>query len=169
MSRKIQFVCLFVLAGLLSTVTQLGFAQADPPLNFDSNYFVTGDYVVAGAYNMTTTFVTINGQNYAKGTITIPDTKNTGITGATSVPAGAKIVAAFLYWETAESATIQPGQIGSGQNGYFRPVIQEGGPPAPSYAISGLPLPSQSTVAWSSGGCTGTSTGKVVRVYRADV
>jgi hypothetical protein len=43
MSRKIQFVCLFVLLGLISTALQSGFAQNNPPLNFFNNFFVTGD------------------------------------------------------------------------------------------------------------------------------
>jgi hypothetical protein len=38
MSRKIQFICLFVLLGLFSLATQPGFAQS-PPLNFGNNFF----------------------------------------------------------------------------------------------------------------------------------
>src|SRR5260370_33023219 len=80
---------------------QTGFAQSasssDPPLNFGTNYFVTGDFVVAGAYGMTTKIA--NG--FATGTISLPDA-NPGITGATSVPAGAETVAAGRYWQTAE-------------------------------------------------------------------
>ena len=33
---------------LLTGFGQPGFAQTTPPLNFENNYFVTGDYVVAG-------------------------------------------------------------------------------------------------------------------------
>ncbi len=84
MSRKIQFACLFVLLGLLSTPTQSGFAQnagaADPPLKFGDNFFVTGDYVVAGAYGMTTDFTTINDTTYARGTINVPDAANPATT-----------------------------------------------------------------------------------------
>jgi len=157
MSRKIQFACLFLLLGLLSTA-QSGFAQN--PLDFGNNFFVTGDYVVAGAYNMNTNMVTKGGITYTAGTINVPDKKpgttisNPGITGATSVPAGAQIVAALLYWQTVEKV----GQTGSGQIGFFR-----------GYQITGVDLTKHTTVSWSSGGCTGTSTGKLLRTYRADV
>jgi hypothetical protein len=166
MSRKIQFICLFVLLGLLSLATQPGFAQADP-LKFGNNFFVTGDYIVAGAYGMTTKFTTINGVSYAVGTISVPDT-NPGITGTKQVPAGAQIVAALLYWQTVEKVGVKPGALGSGQNGYFRPLLS-GGPAAPGYAISGTNVSASATVSWSSGGCTGGSTGKLLRTYRADV
>jgi hypothetical protein len=173
LSRKIHFA-FAVLLGLLSTATQSGFAQG--PLTFENNFFVTGDYVVAGAYGMNNT-VTHNGTLYTNGTINVPDQcpvaglpncpvaglPNPGITGATSVPMGAQIVAAFLYWETVESASITPPQPGSGAIGFFRPVN------GPLYPIQGTNLPSQNTVAWSNGGCPSTSTGRVVRVYRADV
>jgi len=43
-----------VLLGSLACV-QVSFAQANP-LNFGNNFFVTGDYVVAGAQGMTTHF-----------------------------------------------------------------------------------------------------------------
>ena len=62
---------------------------------------------------------------------------------------------------------MQPGQPGSGENGFFRPVFAGG--PAKGYSITGVPLPSEDTVGWSSGGFTGTSTGKLVRTYRANV
>src|SRR5437879_5825105 len=52
MPRKFRLVCLFLLLGLLSLATQPGFAQNPPPLGFSNNFFVTGDYIVAGAYNM---------------------------------------------------------------------------------------------------------------------
>lgn len=164
-SLQLQFIYLLILLGLLSTVTRSGFAQApDPPLSFGNNFFVTGDYVVAGAYNMTTTF----SGGYAVGTINVPDTKNKGITGATSVPPGAEVIAAVLYWQTVEKVGVIPGHPGSGQNGYFRPVFT-GGPKAPGYPISGVDLNAATTVGWSSGGCTGSSTGKVLRTYRANV
>ena len=157
MSRKFQFICLLILLGLLLTATQSGFAQSvNGPLNFGNNYFVTGDYVVAGAQDMD---VTANG--YAVGTISLPD-PNPGITGAKSVPPGAEVVAALLYWQTVEKTGIVPGQPGSGANGYFMPLVA-GGPKAPGYPITGVDLGSSDTVAFSSGGCTGTSTGKLVR------
>src|SRR6516162_364556 len=149
----------------LAVLLVIGFAQTalaqNDPLNFENNFFVTGDYVVAGAYGMNGTVV--NGMT--TGTISVPDQNpstlkaNPGITGATSVPVGAQIVGAFLYWETVESVN----HTGTGAIGSFG--LKNG----PSYAISGLPLPAQSSVAWSSGGCPSTSTGRVVTAYRADV
>jgi hypothetical protein len=174
MSRKIQFLSLLVLLGLLSTPNQSGFAQnatglGQNPLTFENNFFVTGDYVVAGAQNMTTNFVSINGNSYANGTIMVPD-GNPGInpsplTGDNKVPAGAQIVAATLYWSTAEKVGATDGQ--TGQSGFFRPVFPGG--PQTGYAISGASVNKQGTVSFSSGGCAGTSTGKVLRTYRADV
>src|ERR1700733_15569544 len=131
MSRKIQFVSLLILLGLLLAATQPGFAQSvNGPLNFGNNYFVTGDYVVGGAQGMT---VNISG-GYATGTIAIPD-PNPGVTGASLVPPGAEVVAALLYWQTVEKTGTVPGQAGSGENGYFMPV-GAGGPKAPGYPIT---------------------------------
>ena len=154
---KVQLLSLCVLLGTLSTAAQSGFAQADPPLNFGNNFFVTGDYVVAGAQGMTSHLA--NG--FATGTFSIPDA-NPGIRGTTTVPKGANIIAALLYWQTVEKV----GAPGSGQNGFFGPIVNK----IPQlYAISGVSLPSHSTVSFSSGGCSGGSTGKIVSTYRADV
>jgi 6-phosphogluconolactonase len=171
-SRKTQFACLFLLLGLLSTTAQSSFAQSDPPLTFGNNFFVTGDYVVAGAQGMTTNFDSNNG--LAIGKITVPDPnpgiKPSLITGTNSVPTGAQIVAAILYWQTVEKIGVIAGQPGSGQNGFFRPLIT-GGVTAPGYPISGSQLNpvGSNAVSWSSGGCTNGSTGKVVRTYRTSV
>ena len=167
-----QLMPLLVLLGGLLTLAPSGFAQApNPPLNFGNNFFVTGDYVVAGAYGMTTNFTTVNNATYAVGTISVPDANNgipnPGITGTTQVPKGAQIVAALLYWQTVEKVGVAPGGPGSGQNGYFRPLLS-GGPAMPGYAISGANISGSSTVAWSAGGCGGPG-GKVLRTYRADV
>jgi Putative Ig domain len=162
------------LSAALTLILVLGLARTAAaqtnvnPLTFGNNYFVTGDYVVGGAYNMNTNMVTIGSNTYTIGTINIPDANNPGITGAKSVPTGAQIVAAFLYWQTVEKIGVMPGQPGSGQIGYFRP-LKNGGPPAPGYLITGVDLMSQNTVSFSNGGCTGGSTGKVVRTYRASV
>src|SRR5579864_8844170 len=155
------------LLGVFPALAQLGFAQAQGPLNLANNFFVTGDYVVTGANGMTTNFTTINGSSYAVGTIKVPDS-NPGIKGAKQVPKGGQIIAALLYWQTVEKVGVMPGDPGSGQNGFFRPVFK-GGPAAPGYAISGTSLGGNNTVSWSSGGCTGGSTGKLLRTYRADV
>src|SRR6266851_7618437 len=153
-----------------------GFAQCPNggpgPLCFGNNFFVTGDYVVAGA-NMSVNIA--NG--FATGTITIPDANPgilpgktstctiNGITKTNCVPPGAEILAVLLYWQTVEKIGVIPGQPGSGQNGFFGPVLNN----VPQlYPISGA-TNSQNTVSFSNGGCTGSSTGKVVRTYRADV
>ena len=122
---KAQLLSACVLLGIISAATLSGFAQnaaaaqANPPLNFGNNFFVTGDYIVAGAYNMNANFVTINGQSYTVGTITVPD-GNPGIQGATKVPKGAQVVAALLYWQTVEMIGAAAGGPGSGQNGFFQ-------------------------------------------------
>src|SRR5260370_6845843 len=96
MSRKIQFVFLFLLLGLLSTAAQLCFAQdagATPnALTFENNFFVTGDYAVGG--------VGLIGQankiypGYAVGTISRGADKNPGLKRANnSVPARAETAA----------------------------------------------------------------------------
>src|SRR6266436_2676133 len=149
-----------------------GFAQADPPLTFAQNYLVRGDFVVAGAQGLTTNFDFNNG--LAIGTITIPEPAvNTGITGIRQIPQGGEVMAAVLYWQTVEKVGVMPGQPGSGQNGFFRPILKNAGvnigPPPPGYPIIGVPLGGNTTVSWSSGGCTTGSTGKTVRTYRANV
>jgi fibronectin type 3 domain-containing protein len=173
----VKFPCLSVcvLLTLLSIATQPVVAQAPPPLNFANNYFVRGDFTVAGAQGMLSNFTNISGNSYAVGTITVPDT-NPGIkpsvitgNGSNAVPLNAEVIAAVLYWQTVEKIGVTPGQVGSGQNGFFRPVIS-GGPAAPGYAISGVSLSSgTNTVSWSAGGCTSGSTGKIIRTYRANV
>src|ERR1700719_5083624 len=96
----------------------LGFAQpaaaqsasagsVNGPLTFGNNFFVTGDYVVGGAQGLNNHLV--NG--FGTGTITIPDA-NPGITGAKSVPPGAQIIAALLYWQTVEKSGVMAGQPG---------------------------------------------------------
>jgi hypothetical protein len=166
---KTQLLFHFVLLALLLTATQSGFATTPPPtpLSFSNNFFVTGDYIVAGAVGINQTVV----NNLTTGPISVPDA-NPGITGATSVPKGAQIVAALLYWETVESNN----NPGSGQSGFFLPVaiskaFGAAGPPngGLGYKIQGVNVSPNGNVAWSNGGCPSTSTGRVVSVYRADV
>src|SRR5258708_7773209 len=71
--------------GLLILSPQLG--RAADALSYTKNYFVTGDYVVGGVGLRATG---VNG--FATGTIKI-----------SGIPAGADIVAAFLYWQTVET------------------------------------------------------------------
>jgi len=129
---------------------QTGLAQSTNQLTLSNNYFVTGDYVVGG--------VGLRGMgntstNLATGTINIPDMAQPN---ASSVPAGADIVAAFLYWETVEKTK----STLAGQQGFFN-----------GYAITGdiLGNPNAPT-SWSAGGCAGSANGSTtMRVYRADV
>jgi hypothetical protein len=168
MGRK-QFTPV-LLWGWLLMVGPLALAQTPgAPLNFGNNFFVTGDYVVAGAYGMNTNFAVINKVSYTTGIISVPDV-NPGITGVKQVPKGAQIVAALLYWQTIEKSGLAPGAPGSGQNGYFRPLLysKNGGPAVPGYAISGTSLGS-TNVSWNPGGCSAVPSGKVLRTYRADV
>src|SRR5581483_4636600 len=140
MGRK-QFTPV-LLWGWLLMVAPLALAQTPgAPLSFGNNFFVTGDYVVAGAYGMNTNFTVINKVSYTTGIISVPDV-NPGITGVKQVPKGAQIVAALLYWQTIEKSGLVPGAPGSGQNWYFRPLLysKNGGPAAPGYAISGTSL-----------------------------
>jgi X-X-X-Leu-X-X-Gly heptad repeat protein len=151
--------CATTTLGLLLILgfAQSGFAQQTTPLNFENNYFVTGDYVVAG---VGLRGLGVNG--FATQQFTMPDANSVPATG---VPQGADIVAAFLYWETVESS-----QTGfAGQNGFFRPVIAGG--PATGYPITGVLLGNPNApVSWSSGGCSGSSQGsKTMRTYAADV
>src|ERR1700757_2854294 len=131
---------------------QAGFAQTALPLGLSNNYMVTGDYVVGGVGLRGLG----DGSVYATGTITIPDpgayATNVPLQ---QVPAGADIVAAFLYWETVESS----GTF-AGKNGFFR-----------GYPITGQALGNPNApVSWSSGGCAGSSQGSKTMVgYRADV
>jgi len=160
MLRRIAFICFIFFICLCSTAwAPTGSAQnATPlPLGLAHTYIVTGDYVVGG--------VGLRGlgdaSGFATGTISIPDCVQAIALNLTPcppppVPAGAEIVAAFLYWETVESnqASLQ------GRNGFFN-----------GYKITGdvLGNPNAPT-SWSSGGCSGSSQGsKTIRGYRADV
>jgi hypothetical protein len=106
----------------LGLLLMLGFAQsglAQAPLNFGNNYFVTGDYVVAG---VGLRGLGVNG--FATQQFKMPDANSVPSTG---VPSGADIVAALLYWGTVESSRT----TFAGQNEFFRPVFSGG--PATGY------------------------------------
>jgi hypothetical protein len=122
------------------------------PLNLFQNYFVTGDYVVAGWIKGAP-----DGSGYAPGAISVPDTLQPTQNGVpASVPKGADIVASYLYW-----ATVEGNQSAyTGQTAYFN-----------GYAISGIVLGNPNApTSWSAGGCSGSSKGsKTMRTYRADV
>jgi len=157
MSRKVRFAFLFLLLGLISTATQSGFAQN--ALQFENNFFVTGDYAVGG--------VSLNGRalnGYATGTISIGADRNPGVAGTNSVPAGAQVLGAWVYWVTTENVA-----GATGQNGFFRPLFPGG--PSTGYPMQGTKLGNPNApVYWSNNGCAPTHpNGKVMVSYRADV
>src|SRR5215470_7240854 len=141
------FPALLILCALLTPLVATA-QNATNQLNLSNNFFVTGDYVVGG---VGLRGIGVNG--LAAGTIRIPDANSVPATG---VPAGADIVAAFLYWETVEKSQSQF----AGQNGFFN-----------GFAITGSILGNPNApTSWSSGGCSGSSKGTTtIRAYRADV
>lgn len=147
--RSVAVAGLLVLFGFAPN----GFAQTPLPLGLDNNYMVTGDYVVGGWTKTGST--NVNGTLMSTGTISIPDPQAYATNMAQQVPAGADIVAAFLYWQTVESTGVH-----SGQNGLFN-----------NHPITGAVLGNPNApVSWSSGGCAGSSQGsKTIVTYRADV
>src|SRR5579863_8717516 len=141
--------------------------RAQDPLQFFKNYFVTGDYVVAG--------VGLNGQGvngFATNTINM-----TGVNGSPSVPctngqvgpaaaladcstAGAipaEPIAAFLIWQSLETTTSP-----SSASGWFGPTATT------VSAITGSVVNSSTNTlgCWSNGG---TNPNGILRVYLADV
>src|SRR5262249_45463114 len=130
---------------LLFGFAQIASAQAPTPLplSLDNNYMVTGDYVVGGWTKTSST--TINNTIMSAGTSRFPDPVAC-VSGLPpqQVPAGADIVAAFLYWGAVENSGVH-----SGQNGFF-------GPNGQLYPIAGTALGNpKAPVSWSSGGCNG--------------
>src|SRR6516165_3727319 len=113
-------------------------------LTFFKNYFVAGDYVTGGVglrgqgvvNSGVATMVGGSNQLYATGTIHMGD-----------VPQNADLLAAFLYWETAESSSAP-----SAAGGVFRGAAIVGTQVAPAGVSS----------------CAGPSAPNL-RVYRADV
>ncbi len=141
----------------LSVLLVAGFAQSSwaqtgtNPLNIFKNYFVTGDYVVAGWSKGS------SANGYTSGTISIPDTLQPAQNDVPRmVPVGANIIAAYLYWATVEGNQ----NTYAGQSAYFN-----------GYAISGTILGNPNApTSWSTGGCSGSAQGsKTMRTYRADV
>ncbi len=114
-------------------------AWASDALTFFNNWFVTGDYAVAGVGLRGTG---VNG--WATGTINMTD-----------VPAGAEPVAAFLYWSTVETTTTPNARDGYFNGHQIRAAVL-GDPTNPNPAC------------WSNGGTTGPKD-SAGRVYRADV
>jgi hypothetical protein len=137
---------LAMLIALVGGLVPAAFAQS-PPLNIFQNYFVTGDYAVAGWVEQS------SAGGLATGTISIPDTHQPN---SAAIPQGADIVAAYLYWATVEGNQ----STFVGQQAFFNGSKITG-------TVLGDP---NAPTSWSAGGCTGSSTGsKTMRMYRADV
>ena len=155
--RARRVACATIVMGLLFMLglAQSGLAQTGTnQLSIFKNYFVTGDYVVAGWVEAAP-----DGSGFAPGTIRVPDTKQPDQTLAgvpNQVPIGADIVAVYLYWATVEKSKT----AFAGQQAFFN-----------GYPITGTILGNPNApVSWSSGGCAGSSNGTTtMRTYRADV
>jgi hypothetical protein len=156
--RMLTIAALAIVFLLVIGSTKPGIAQnPPPPLTIFKNYFVTGDYVVGGWVEQSSS------GGFATGTISIPDCKQAQAINQPCtmpptpvIPAGADIVAAYLYWGTVEGSQ----SSFAGQTAFFN-----------GYKIVGTILGNPNApTSWSSGGCTGSSTGsKTMRFYRADV
>jgi len=136
---------------LIIGLVQLGLAQ-NANFHIFKNFFVTGDYVVAGWVEGPPDF-----SGFAPGAINVPDVKQPLQPGVVaSVPKGADIVGAYLYWGVVEGnqSTL------AGQTAFFN-----------GYKIQGTVLGNPNApTSWSAGGCSGSSNGsKTMRYYRADV
>jgi hypothetical protein len=146
-------VAMIAMGWLMFGFAQAGWAQTGTnPLNIFKNYFVTGDYVVAGWVEAAP-----DGSGFAPGSISIPDTTQPSQAAVpATVPVGADIVGAYLYWATVEKSKT----AFAGQQAFFN-----------GYAITGTILGNPNApVSWSSGGCAGSSNGTTtMRTYRADV
>ena len=124
-------------------------ARAQEPLSLFKNYFVTGDYTVAGVgIRGTGVLDPVTQQEWATATITMSD-----------VPANADVLAAFLYWAALETTSTP-----FSANGYFNGFPVVGKSLGPGGGISGV------NGCWGSGGGSGTTSGaSPLRVYRANV
>src|SRR5437660_1431279 len=145
-------LALLLVFGFAQTASAQTATVASPPLNIFKNYFVTGDYVVGGWVEAPP-----DGSGFAPGKISIPDTRQPAQNGVpATVPAGADIVAAYLYWATVEGNQASFAGLNGFFNGYPMTGTVLGNPNAPT--------------SWSTGGCSGSANGsKTIRTYRADV
>jgi len=119
---------------------QPGQAQAADALPFSKGFLVTGNYVVGG--------VDLDPHAIDHGFIT-------GTVPMSGVPAGADVIAAYLYWETISTNVAQV------NGARFR------GSPVTVVKASSTPLKPSTSACWSSGGGGGAS--YTMTMYRADV
>ena len=121
-------------------------ARGADALNYFKNYLVTGDYLAVGVGLQHTG---LNG--FATGMLTVP---------AAQIPAGAEVVAAYLYWQTISSSgapdpsVLQGAKFDGNDLGTIAVLLTKAG----------------TAPCWSGGGATGGSNGsKATWSYRADV
>lgn len=121
-------------------------AYAQSGLKPFKNWFVTGDYVAAGVGLRGTG---VNG--YATGAIRVEPSQ---------IPAGAEVVAAYLYWQTIGPSGGPDASVLAGAQ-FKRNDLSK---------VAVLVNPAGSSPCWSSGGATGSANGsRATYVYRADV
>ena len=121
-------------------------ARAQEALGYFKNYFVTGDYVAAGVGLQRKG---VNG--FATGNIAIDPAQ---------IPAGAEIVAAYLYWQTISSSGAPDASALRGAKFKGNDISQ----------IAVLLDQAGTAPCWSEGGATGESRGsRATWSYRADV
>ncbi len=150
-SKRPALLASFLCATALLLVTQQGGrAQSggDGGLQFFKNYFLTGDYVVAG--------VGLRGGG-VNGTAT-------GTIDLAAVPPGVDIAAAYLYWQVVSRSTLGPDSGNTGVTFRGHALNTPEGPIGKVLGNAG------SAPCWSSGGGTGPSGGQHrTYTYRADV
>jgi hypothetical protein len=148
--RTLSLLCVTAAFLVMQPTAQ---TQAPDALKFFKNFFLTGDYAVAGVG-----LRGLGGQNgspagLARGTIAL-----------TGVPTDADVVAAFLYWQVVSTDTLGPisGSLAATFNGF--PLSTADGPSSKVLISDGT------SPCWSSGGGTGGAGGnKKTYTYRADV
>lgn len=148
-------------AALLSQVSSTLDAQAQPPLNFFKNYFLTGDYAVQG---IGLRGAGVNGS--ASGDIVIPACVEGDAQRLGCVPTGVDVVAAFLYWQAvADSTDPMAGARGVSFRGQPLSLVQDG-----VDVLFGKGLGLGSPPCWANGGGTGGGSGQnnLTFTYRAD-
>jgi Bacterial Ig-like domain (group 2) len=157
------FLALFVHMASAQTVVSQG------PLNYFQNYFVTGDYVVAGVGGLSTQGGNPTASINFSG---VPCTTGPGVT-ASVVPCAAKgavpadIIAAFLYWQTTETSKTPTATTGTFDANLSNPNASPYNPNLTNEPMVGTLLGSPQIPACVAGG--GESKSSYVRVYRADV
>jgi len=127
----------YTLSNFLPGTLTINPVQQTPTLSLQNNFILSGDYYAQGLDNGLTASAT---QGYVQGTITIPPS---------ALPAGAEVVATYLYWQALETAAM-PSSSFATFNGY---------------SIFGTPIGGDLTV-----GCwTSAAPGGIMRAYRSNV